>query len=409
MSAPAPIRGLLIGLASCLCAACSPGVGTVVELDTPAASDSGQPHLSRGPGGGPVLSWVETDADVATLKYSRLAEGAWSAPVRVASGSNWFVNWADFPSVTPVSETLWAAHWLVRQSGGTHAYDIAIATSGDGGTTWNTTLTPHHDGTPTEHGFVTLFPWDGRVAAVWLDGRHTAADGSAHGGDGATTLRFASIDGTDTRDDAVLDERVCDCCQTDVAVTRRGAVVVYRDRTHAEVRDIHVGRIEDSIWLPGSPVAEDGWTVAGCPVNGPAVDAAGDRVVVAWYTGAGERARVRAAFSSDGGATFLLPVDVSSAFPVGRVDVSLLQDGSAVVSWVEKTEGERAALMLRRVAPRGRAGPPLQIVTTNIRRPSGFPQLLAFEDGLLVAWTDVSGLESQVRTALVPADALTLP
>jgi len=352
------------------------------------------------------MSWLEVSGEHATLEYARLADGVWSAPVRVASGANWFVNWADFPSVTPLSDRLWAAHWLVRRPGGTYAYDVALATSGDGGQTWDTTLTPHHDGTASEHGFVTLLPWEGRAAAIWLDGRNMAAEGA--GADGAMSLRFASIDGTRTRDDAVLDERVCDCCQTDAAVTSRGAVVVYRDRTADEIRDIYVARFEDATWHPGVPVAEDGWTVAGCPVNGPAVDAAGGQIVVAWYTGADEKPSVRAAFSSDGGATFSAPVDVSSASPLGRVDVSLLRDGSAVVSWMEKTDGDGAVLMLRRLAPTGLAGAPVPAVRIDARRPSGFPQLLAFDDSLLIAWTDVSGADSRVRTALLPADTLTL-
>jgi hypothetical protein len=408
VNAPARFRGLLLALASWLAAACNPGAGSVIELETPAAAGSGQVHLSRDVDGRPVMSWLEVRGDLATLEYSQLADGAWSAPVRVASGTNWFVNWADFPSVTPVSDRLWAAHWLVRRPAGTYAYDVAIATSADGGQTWDAVLTPHHDGTATEHGFVTLLPWEGRPAAIWLDGRSTVADGAAHGADGAMSLRFASVDGADTRDDSVLDERVCDCCQTDAAVTSRGAVVVYRDRTEAEVRDVYVGRLEDATWHPGVPVAEDGWTVAGCPVNGPAVDAAGEQVVVVWYTEAEDRASVRTAFSIDGGATFSAAVDVSDASPLGRVDVSLLRDGSAVVSWMEKTDRDGAVLMLRRLSPTGLASPPLRAVRIGARRPSGFPQLLAFDESLLIAWTDTSGDDSRVRTALVPADTLTL-
>jgi hypothetical protein len=184
--------------------------------------------------------------------------------------------------------------------------------------------------------------------------------------------------------------------------------VVYRDRTEAEVRDVYVGRFEDATWHPGVPVAEDGWTVAGCPVNGPAVDAAGEQVVVVWYTEAEDRASVRTAFSIDGGATFSAAVDVSDASPLGRVDVSLLRDGSAVVSWMEKTDRDGAVLMLRRLSPTGLASPPLRAVRIGARRPSGFPQLLAFDESLLIAWTDTSGDDSRVRTALVPADTLTL-
>src|SRR5258708_7811707 len=54
------------------------------------------------------------------------------------------------------------------------ASGIGIRQSGDGGRTWSAPLTPHRDGTATEHGFVSLAAESGDLAAVWLDGRKTA-------------------------------------------------------------------------------------------------------------------------------------------------------------------------------------------------------------------------------------------
>ena len=41
---------------------------------------------------------------------------------------------------------------------------------------------------------------------------------------------------------AIVDDRVCDCCQTATAMTTKGAVIVYRDRNEAELRDMYVVR-----------------------------------------------------------------------------------------------------------------------------------------------------------------------
>jgi hypothetical protein len=40
--------------------------------------------------------------------------------------------------------------------------------------------------------------------------------------------------------EALLDGRVCECCQTSSASTPDGMAVVYRDRSEKEVRDISI-------------------------------------------------------------------------------------------------------------------------------------------------------------------------
>ncbi len=113
------------------------------------------------------------------------------------------------------------------------------------------------------------------------------------------TLRSALIglDGLKVGKDTELDARTCDCCQTDSARTREGLVVVYRDRSETGVRDIALVRQTPTGWSEPVQVARDGWLIDACPVNGPAVDARGDTVVVAWFTAA-DKPRVRLAFSA---------------------------------------------------------------------------------------------------------------
>src|SRR5690606_26548775 len=163
------------------------------------------------------------------------------------------------------------------------------------------------DGTPTEHGFVSLWPdRDDGVAIAWLDGRAMQPEaGHANHGGGMMTLRTARFDAALARsDERELDASVCDCCQTASAATDRGRLLVYRDRSADEIRDIYATREGSEGWTDPRRVHTDDWTMPACPVNGPAVDARGHDAIVGWYTAAGDTPRVLVARSTDAGDSF---------------------------------------------------------------------------------------------------------
>jgi hypothetical protein len=376
----------------------------VAVLPAIAAAGSAEPHLATGADGTVVLSWIEPRGGAHALRFARLSGDAWGTPATVAEGDDWFVNWADFPSVVPIDGPLWAAHWLVKRPGGTYAYDVAVAISRDHGASWSAPLTPHSDGTATEHGFVSLFPAPGGVGALWLDGRDTAGHGG-HGGDhgGATagmTLRFATIS-ADSRiaHERMVDDLVCDCCQTAVAIGPDGPVAVYRDRTSNEIRDIYVTRLIDGAWEPGRPVADEGWRIEGCPVNGPAIATRGARVGVAWFTAAGGHTAVRYAESGDGAGAFGAPVDVATDRPIGRVGLVLLEGGGALVSWIRHRQGVAGELVVRRIGADGRPAGERIIAELGSDRRSGVPQMVPHGDAVVLAWTDASGDRTHIRSA----------
>jgi hypothetical protein len=128
------------------------------------------------------------------------------------------------------------------------------------------------------------------------------------------------------------------------------------------------------------------------------VDARGDRVAVAWFTAANDSARVKVALSSDAGATFRAPVRVDDGAPGGRVDVAMLADGSALVSWIERLGGDTAAVRVRRVRPTGATGQSVTIANSSAARASGFPRMAVTGNQVLFAWT-VPGSPSQVHVA----------
>ena len=372
------------------------GPGPVTRVDPPARPGALGPNLSLD-GKAVLLSWLEPphpgvkpqDGNYA-LRLSRLENGRWSQPATVASGKDFFANWADFPSVTPDARGRLLAHWAAKSGGETYAYDVRLALSSDRGRTWKPLGTAHDDGTPTEHGFVSAVPERDGIRLFWLDGREMAGGSGGHGERGAGTmaLRTAFV-GDAVGKSEVLDRKVCDCCQTGAAATAGGPLVVYRDRSDAEIRDVAAVRRSGSRWTAPKPVRRDGWEIGGCPVNGPAIAAAGRRVAVAWYTQAADRPRVEVAFSSDAGASFGPAAVVDARAPLGRVDVALDGNGDALVLWAA-SEGKSAAIRLARVTPAGRVGPALTVAPTEASRSSGFPRVERTGETLVVAWVEAS-------------------
>ena len=386
------------------CAADAPPVVLVVdEVESPAGVGSGQPYLSSA-GGTAYMSWLEAvDGGVHALRFARYRGGSWSESAVITESERFFVNWADFPSISadPTGD-LWA-HWLERGPAGGYDYGIRVVRSDDGGASWSEPWTPHEDGTATEHGFVSAAPVGEHLGFLWLDGRRyaSAPSGALPTDEMALYFRAAGAEGP-VGPETLIDARVCDCCQTDMAVTDDGFVAVYRDRSPEEIRDIRIIPFRDGAWGEGSVVHEDGWKTGACPVNGPAVAARGELVAVAWFTAAGDVPRVKVAFSDDGGERFDDAVTVDGGNPAGRVDVVMLDDGAAVVAWLERTGGEFAEVRVRRVEADGRAGRPVSVSRSSGERASGFPRMTRTDGGaVLVAWTDVTELAPRVRVALV--------
>jgi hypothetical protein len=403
MRRPGLLALVLVGLfGACESEAPSPTLSTR-EVTSPAGPDSGEPFLSAS-GDTVFLSWLErSEVGAHDFRFARLVGDAWSEGVLIERSDRFFVNWADFPSLAPGPDGALWAHWLERGEAGGYDYGIRITRSADGGATWSDPWTPHQDGTPQEHGFVSSVPVGGDLGFVWLDGRGFEPGPAGASAREEMSLYYRAMGGAGpTGPETRLDGRVCDCCQTDAAVTAAGPVVVYRDRSPDEIRDIYVTRLVDGAWTEGRPVHADGWETGACPVNGPSIVASGERVAVAWFTAADGVPHVEVAFSDDSGRSFGEPAIVDDGSPAGRVDLLMLEDGSALVSWLERTGGEWAEVRMRHVTPDGGLGESSSVSTSSSERASGFPRMVRAQGGdVVVAWTDVAGAAPRIRVAVV--------
>lgn len=371
----------------------------IQEIKPPASAASMAPSVAALKEGRFVLTWLEPTDVGHALRFSILDDGGFEPARTIAAGENWFANWADTPGLFVLPGGDWLAHWLVKSGPSTYAYDVVMARSGDAGRSWSEPFTPHADGTRTEHGFVSYFTAaDGRAGVVWLDGRETAGEVSGHDG-GAMTLRTAMIGFAGNMDDEhLLDERVCDCCQTAAAMTDNGPVVVYRDRSEDEIRDHSVVRHTGQGWSEPTMLHADGWRIAACPVNGPAMVADGKRVAVAWFTMGGDRPRVEVGVSDDAGASFERIDTLGDGTALGRVDLAATVDGF-VASWVDRPDGD-GVLRLAGYDWSGRQRWQRVVVELEAGRASGFPRLAAPGE-VVITWTDVRQGEQRVRAARV--------
>lgn len=364
---------------------------SVIELDLPVGPGAQEPSLATLADGRVAMSWTEPAGRGFAVRTAIGDRAGWSEPRKVVQSDDLFVNWADFPIVATFADGTLAISWLVENAKSSYAYDVNIALSGDEGATWGEVIVPHEDRSKRQHGFVSLLPVEDRVLAVWLDARayDTEATGAAYDAFGnAMQLRATTIgvDGS-LSEDVALDVRTCTCCQTSAAVTGSGDVlVVYRDRTEGEIRDISIVRLSGGEWSEPEVVHADGWEISGCPVNGPAIDAGGDRAVVAWFTEANDVPAVNVVFSDDAGASFGPAVRVDGGQGVGRVDVLLLDDGTALVSWVEWV-GQAEALTVCRAVFGGGCGARQVIAVNRVAGSMNFPRMVQGADGVYIAWT----------------------
>ncbi len=388
----------------------------VKEIPTP-CQYGGEGNLFTNENGQIFFSWVEHLNDTLdALQFSKLQNGQWTTPQTIAQGSDWFVNWADFPSLVayPDQGQTLAAHWLQKSAPGTYEYDVKIAQSKDAGKTWAPPFIPHRDNVFAEHGFVSMLPISNdRIFVTWLDGRFTKnkindtkilssndhGHGHGHTG-GAMTLRGATFNKNGQLFDEVeLDHKVCDCCQTAAAKTEKGVIVAYRDRTDQEIRDISIVRQVDGHWTEPRTVHVDDWKTTACPVNGPALASSGKTVALAWYTASNEKPAIKYSLSFDNGANFQPAIEIECD-PIGRVDIQMLNEQEAIMSWVDQSD-KGAHIKVAKINADGIIGTPQIVVSTDSSRRTGFPIMTKNGDNLLMVWTAVVDSLTKVKSALL--------
>jgi BNR repeat-like domain len=354
----------------------------------PSGAGSVQPNWSVTPDGGALLSWIEPAKDGSySLRYAVHKGANWSEPRTIAVQRHFFRHPAELPEVVQLSERQWLAHWVEMPKESSEAEYVYTSASSDG-VHWTPPTMAHRDRAPVQHGLASMVASRaGETSLFWLKA------GQDEEGPTAMMRTILDASGKEIREER-LDPDVCACCPTAVAKTAKGLLIAYRDHTPQDIRDISVLRFENGHWSQPKNLYADNWHINACPTNAASVAATGDRVAIAWFTAAQDAPKTEIAFSSDSGSTFTKPATVSTGHSFGYTSV-VLDDGGAIVSWLEKGSGGGAArVLVRQISFAGAAGPVVQ-VSEGGRMGLGYPRLFSSGGDTLVAWGD----PKQVQTA----------
>ena len=170
-------------------------------------------------------------------------------------------------------------------------------------------------------------------------------------------------------------------------MTSDGPLVIYRDRTESEQRDIASSRWLDGDWTLPQPVGVDGWQINGCPVNGPVLVARQNDVAALWFSGAKGQSQIFLARSTNGGETFGSKLKVNDERALGRVTALMYPDRSLLLAWMENANGS-AHIVGRFVNSNNELGQSLSWL--RYRRSVPIPEIARSDLGPILAWTDQS-------------------
>ena len=301
----------MLGIYSCVEKPDQDGAGMEPMRITDAGSYAEGPYFTSDHRGHPVLVWSEQiNADdhnsgyvVRFIRFEAdgqgIASSGWVEPSRGCSTTSESMNKIAFRQ-----DGTMVAVYARRQPTEINRFAGALfyTLSRDGGKTWEEEKYLHVGDTTAglSRSFFDLATLpDGEVGAVWLDSRLTQKRGDG------STLFFAKTEGhSGFLSDQPIDEGTCECCRTNLYVTRNGDIhVLYRSIWNDSIRDIaHViSKDLGKTFSAPARISPDNWVIYGCPHTGPSVAESEDGLNISWFTMGGNPGIYKTLFDPSSG------------------------------------------------------------------------------------------------------------
>ncbi len=394
--------------------------------------------------------WVSSAGRFVAVVWGASAEGKWDvyvatsanegqtfgAPVRVNTVAGEGRVGGEIPPRVALHLPEGAAvpQVIVAWNAKDRGTEIKIARSLDFGRTFAAPMSLQAPGAAGDRGWHALTVDASGVAHVaWLDHRglaeapaHAGGKAGAPAGHGThddaaldgvamamkSRLHVATVGATATSEQR-LAPGVCYCCKTALVPTRLGILAAWRHVYDGNMRDIAFALLGSTgAAAPPARISADGWSINGCPDDGPAlaVDAT-DRVHAVWPTvipGAEPIGALFYASKATAATSFGARQRVTTlgAPKPSHPQVAVDRGGHVFLAWDEILGGVRTAGWSDGPASTDgglRTGAPVRLSADG---PSQYPVMAPLARGVVVAWVHGAQGASVIRVRhLDPADA----
>ena len=105
-------------------------------------------------------------------------------------------------------------------------------------------------------------------------------------------------------------------------------------------------------------------------------------------------------FSQNSGESFAELLNPDFVNPMGRVDIEIIDETSALVTWVDSTSEGITVIFLQKLFLDGQKSEVLRLTETSEERSSGFPRMVVRNTDAYITWTEV-GDRLSIKTAKV--------
>ncbi|MFN3717117.1 MAG: sialidase family protein [Thiobacillus sp.] len=339
-----------------------------------------------------MLLAVTKQGEHVLLYRSRDEGNTWLPPTVVnASPEPISADGENRPKVVPMPDGRILVSWT-RPLGKPFSGEVRLAHSDDGGITFSAPLTVHQDRAEITHRFETpLVARDGRVYIAWIDKRDLeAAKLAKKPYRGAAIYLAVSEDGGKSfLPEIKVADHSCECCRIVAALDTDGApVFMWRHVFEPNIRDHALARIApDGKPLNMDRATFDGWRVDACPHHGPSLAIAPDGTRHAvWFNVKDGAGRVFYGRLRPGGVEGQRTVGGERA---AHADLAVSNERIAIV-WKE-FDGERTRLYAEISVDGGNTFKKLMLATAE--KNSDQPRALVRGDELFAFWrTEVEGM-----------------
>lgn len=158
---------------------------------------------------------------------------------------------------------------------------LYFTTSKDDGETWSKKVKLVNDPSSTSQSFYDLERMEtGELAIVWLDNRLSTREKR-----GSTLFYTNTINGISVAKEKPIAFNTCQCCRTDLLVSKGEVKIAFRNIIEGNIRDMFYITSKDNgrVFTKPERISEDKWEIDGCPHTGPSLGAENNTGVV-WFT-----------------------------------------------------------------------------------------------------------------------------